>query len=61
MNTLILAEPNWDRLGPTFVEAIGDTLWMVAITMVIGGFFGLILGILLYTTCLLYTSDAADE
>lgn len=50
MNTLILAEPNWDRLGPTFVEAIGDTLWMVAITMVIGGFFGLILGILLYTT-----------
>ena len=50
MNTLILAQPNWDRLGPTFVEAIGDTLWMVAITMVIGGFFGLMLGILLYTT-----------
>ncbi len=50
MNTLILAQPNWDRLGPTFVEAIGDTLWMVAVTMVIGGFFGLMLGILLYTT-----------
>ena len=32
----LLAEPNWDTLGPTFVEAIGDTLWMVAITMVVG-------------------------
>ena len=30
----LLAAPNWDTLGPTFVEAIGDTLWMVAITMV---------------------------
>ena len=46
----LLAAPNWDTLGPTFVEAIGDTLWMVAITMVIGGFFGLLLGIFLYTT-----------
>ena len=46
----LLAEPNWDNLGPTFLDAIGDTLWMVAITMVIGGFFGLVLGMLLYTT-----------
>jgi len=46
----ILAEPNWDTLGPTFLEAIGDTLWMVAITMVVGGFFGLLLGLFLYTT-----------
>ncbi|WJY96865.1 methionine ABC transporter permease [Corynebacterium fournieri] len=46
----VLAEPNWDTLGPTFIEAIGDTMWMVAITMVIGGFFGLLLGIFLYTT-----------
>ncbi|QYH20203.1 ABC transporter permease [Corynebacterium aquatimens] len=50
VHELILAEPNWDRLGPTFIEAIGDTMWMVAITMVVGGFFGLLLGILLYTT-----------
>ncbi|MCP1387785.1 ABC transporter permease [Corynebacterium sp. TA-R-1] len=50
MNELILAQPNWERLGPTFIEAIGDTMWMVAITMVVGGFFGLLLGILLYTT-----------
>lgn len=46
----VLAAPNWDTLGPTFIEAIGDTMWMVAITMVIGGFFGLLLGIFLYTT-----------
>lgn len=50
MNEMILAEPNWDRLGPTFVESIGDTLWMVGITMVVGGIFGLLLGIFLYTT-----------
>ena len=46
----ILAEPNWETLGPAFLEAIGDTLWMVAITMVVGGFFGLLLGLFLYTT-----------
>ena len=50
MNTSILAQPDWERLGPTFLEAIGDTLFMVSITMVIGGFFGLILGVFLYTT-----------
>ena len=46
----VLAAPNWDSLWPTFVDAVGDTLWMVAITMVVGGFFGLVLGLLLYTT-----------
>ncbi|WP_018297687.1 methionine ABC transporter permease [Corynebacterium lubricantis] len=50
MNEMILAEPNWERLQPVFIEAIGDTLYMVAITMVVGGFFGLLLGVLLYTT-----------
>ncbi|WP_165164554.1 methionine ABC transporter permease [Corynebacterium qintianiae] len=49
-NQLILAQPNWERLGPTFIEAIGDTLFMVSITMVVGGFFGLVLGVFLYTT-----------
>ena len=47
MNQFLLAEPNWDNLGPVFLDAIGDTLWMVAITMVVGGFFGLIFGMLL--------------
>lgn len=50
MNELILAQPNWERLGPVFGEAIADTLYMVIITMIVGGFFGLILGMLLYTT-----------
>lgn len=49
MTETILAA-NWDRLSDSFVTAIIDTLYMVSITMVAGGFFGLILGILLYTT-----------
>ncbi|WIM68179.1 methionine ABC transporter permease [Corynebacterium breve] len=50
MNQMILAEADWDRLGPVYVDAIVDTLYMVGITMVVGGFLGLILGTLLYTT-----------
>lgn len=51
-NELILAagSVDWDRLGPTYVDAIGDTLFMVIITMLVGGFFGLIIGLFLYTT-----------
>ncbi|OIR40257.1 methionine ABC transporter permease [Corynebacterium sp. NML130628] len=50
VNEFILAQPNWERLGPTFVDAIGDTLWMVGITLLVGGICGLILGVFLYTT-----------
>ncbi len=50
MTETILADANWHRLGPTFLEAIGDTMIMVGITLVVGGFFGLVLGLLLYTT-----------
>ncbi|ALC05106.1 ABC transporter permease [Corynebacterium deserti GIMN1.010] len=49
MNEMILAA-DWDRLGPTFQTAIIDTLLMVAITMVVSGLLGLIVGLLLYTT-----------
>ncbi|MCT1452015.1 MULTISPECIES: methionine ABC transporter permease [unclassified Corynebacterium] len=51
-NELILAAGgfDWDRLGPTYFDAIADTLFMVVITMIVGGFFGLILGLFLYTT-----------
>ncbi|MGP6173871.1 methionine ABC transporter permease [Corynebacterium sp. A21] len=49
MNTMILAA-DWNRLGPTFLDAIGDTLVMVAIAMIAGGVLGLALGVLLYTT-----------
>ena len=50
MNVTYLAQANWDRLGGTLVDAIKDTLIMVATTLVVAGIIGLVLGILLYTT-----------
>ena len=50
MTEQILAQMDWDRLGPTYFQAIQDTLFMVIITMIVGGFFGLIIGLFLYTT-----------
>jgi D-methionine transport system permease protein len=41
---------DWTTLWPVFLTSIGQTLVMVTVTMVIGGFFGLVIGILLYTT-----------
>ncbi|WP_078311904.1 MULTISPECIES: methionine ABC transporter permease [unclassified Mycobacterium] len=41
---------NWERLRPQLFEAFGDTLYMVSITLVLGGLIGLGLGVLLYTT-----------
>ncbi|AKE40639.1 methionine ABC transport system, permease [Corynebacterium kutscheri] len=49
MNTTYLAA-DWNRLQDTFTKAIGDTLIMVSSTLIIGGFCGLIVGMLLYTT-----------
>ena len=42
---------DWSTLWPVFLSSIGQTLVMVTVTMVVGGFFGLVIGILLYTTC----------
>ena len=59
MNALLTTAPlaastrpvDWDTFIPnTLVPAFFDTLYMVAITMVIAGFLGLLLGALLYTT-----------
>ena len=47
---MILAQMDWDRLGPTFTKAIWDTLYMVSITLVLSAVLGLLLGLLLYTT-----------
>ncbi|MCS5478559.1 ABC transporter permease [Corynebacterium sp. YIM 101645] len=47
-HTILAAD--WNRLGPTFLDAIVDTLVMVSLTMVLGGLAGLVVGILLYTT-----------
>ena len=41
---------DWQRLGPVFLDAIGQTLWMALTTLVVGGVLGLALGMLLYTT-----------
>lgn len=48
-NTYLLAT-NWSRLQSTYTDAIVDTLVMVATTMLVGGFCGLVLGVLLYTS-----------
>ncbi|MDY3126510.1 MAG: methionine ABC transporter permease [Corynebacterium sp.] len=50
MTTQILAQADWDRLGGTLLTAIKDTLIMVGFTMLVGGFLGLVIGVLLYTT-----------
>ncbi len=49
MTTTHLAA-DWNRLGGTFVDAIGDTLVMVSLTMIFGGIGGLLIGLLLYTS-----------
>ncbi|MDR7328604.1 methionine ABC transporter permease [Corynebacterium guangdongense] len=49
MTTTLLAA-DWERLGPTFAEAVWDTLYMVIITLVAAGVLGLLVGILLFTT-----------
>ncbi|HJF11162.1 methionine ABC transporter permease [Corynebacterium falsenii] len=50
MTTMILAQMDWDRLGGTFEKAIYETLYMVAVTLVISGVLGLLIGMVLYTT-----------
>ncbi|MET0133757.1 MAG: methionine ABC transporter permease [Kibdelosporangium sp.] len=41
---------NWDTLRPLLFDSVGQTLWMVAATLVVGGFLGLVLGIALYSS-----------
>ena len=51
MTTAVLArDTNWEQLTPRMWEAFGETLWMVVVTMLVGGFVGLALGVLLYVT-----------
>lgn len=47
---MLTATTDWDRLGPVLVKAIGETFQMVSIALVIGGIFGLLMGLILYTT-----------
>ena len=41
---------DWDQHTQLAIEAIGDTLYMVGLTLLIGGTFGLIIGTALYVT-----------
>lgn len=41
---------DWSSLWPVYLESIGQTLWMVVVTLVLGGILGLVVGVLLYTT-----------
>ena len=41
---------DWNTLGPVLLTSLGQTLWMVLATLVVGGILGLLLGILLHTT-----------
>ncbi len=41
---------DWEVLQPIFWQSLWETLQMVVVTLVVGGFFGLVIGVLLYTT-----------
>lgn len=41
---------DWSFLSPILVEALGDTLYMVAVSMLVGGAAGLLIGLGLYVT-----------
>ena len=44
------ATSDWGQLGPLLLENLWLTLYMVAVTLLVAGFLGLVFGILLYTT-----------
>lgn len=48
--TILAANQNWDNLRPLLFEAIGQTLYMVGMTILIGGFIGIMIGLALYST-----------
>ncbi|MDQ0644546.1 methionine ABC transporter permease [Microbacterium murale] len=41
---------NWDSLTPVLLQSIQETIYMVAVTLVIGGVAGLLIGAVLYAT-----------
>lgn len=41
---------DWGYIGPALLEAIGDTIYMVAWAFAFGGIIGLVIGLTLYTT-----------
>ena len=47
---VLASRSDWSVLRPLLFESIGQTLEMVLITLVVGGFLGLVLGVVLYGT-----------
>ena len=41
---------DWNLLWPIYGESVLQTLWMAGATLVLGGLFGLVIGVLLFTT-----------
>ena len=41
---------DWQTLKPVYLDAIWQTLFMAAVTLIVGGALGLVLGIVLYAT-----------
>lgn len=37
---------DWEVLQPIFWQSLWETLQMVVVTLVVGGFFGLVIGVL---------------
>jgi D-methionine transport system permease protein len=49
-NAVVAVSTDWGQLFPLLIENIWLTLYMVVVTLIIGGFLGLALGVFLYTT-----------
>lgn len=47
---LLNSKTDWDRMFPEMMSSLGETLYMVAIALVVGGLLGLALGLSLYLT-----------
>lgn len=43
-------DTNWNSVGPVLIKSILETLYMVPMTISIGGLFGLMIGLALYST-----------
>ncbi|GGC66906.1 ABC transporter permease [Hoyosella rhizosphaerae] len=43
-------QTDWEKLSPILIEAIGTSIYLVAVTFVVGGLIGLAIGTALYTT-----------
>lgn len=48
--TSLASKPDWTVLKPLLLQSVAQTLEMVLVTLLIGGFLGLVLGVVLYGT-----------